>query len=559
VYEHVIGVDFGTDSVRAVVVDARTGEEAGQAVSSYARWAEGLYCDTRASMFRQHPLDHIEGLESSVRAALSECAPGTAAAVRGISVDTTGSTPGAVDRGGVPLALDPAFEDNPNAMFILWKDHTGVDEAEEINAAARTWGGQDYTMYSGGAYSAEWFFSKILHVSRVDDAVREAASSWVEHCDWVPALLTGSTDVKSMKRSRCAAGHKAMWNTAFGGLPSDDFLSGIDPVLAGLRDRLYSETVTADRPAGTISPEWAERLGLPADVVVGTGAIDAHFGAVGAGIEPGVLTKVMGTSTCDMLVAPLEALEGRLIKGICGQVDGSILPGMIGMEAGQSAFGDLFAWFRDLVAWPVEHVASLSPERAREVSDAILDALADEAGKRAPGPASASAIDWINGRRTPDADQMLRGAVAGLGLGSDAPDIFKALIDAAAFGARSIVERFTSEGLPIEEVLALGGIARKSPLVMQTLADVLDMTVRVSASEQTCALGAAMFAATVSGIYADVRQAQEAMGKGFDMEFRPAPERVALYSDRYEQYVRLGEFIEAWQKRPAGGWMDARD
>ena len=293
--------------------------------------------------------------------------------------------------------------------------------------------------------------------------------------------------------------------------------------------------------------------------MVGAGAIDAHFGAVGAGIKPGVLTKVMGTSTCDMLLAPAEVMQERLIKGICGQVDGYIVPGLIGMEAGQSALGDLFAWFRDLLAWPVEHASSIAPEQAAAVTDAILDALSEEAGRRQPGPAAASAIDWINGRRTPDADQMLRGAIAGLGLGSDAPDIFKALVDAAAFGARSIVERFSSEGLPIEEVIALGGIARRSPLVMQTLADVLDMTVRVSASEQTCALGAAMFAATVSGIYDDVTEAQQVMGKGFDMEYRPAPERVGLYSQRYDQYARLGEVIEAWQKRPAGGWTDARD
>jgi len=557
--DHVIGIDFGTDSVRAVVVNARTGEEVGHAVSRYRRWADGLYCDSRSSMFRQHPLDHIEGLETSVSSALSECPAGTAETVRGISVDTTGSTPGAVDRRGVPLAMNPSFESNPNAMFILWKDHTAIAEAEEINSDAVSWGGEDYTKYSGGCYSAEWFFSKILHVSRADDAVREAAFSWVEHCDWVPALLTGNTDPLKMKRSRCAAGHKAMWNASFSGLPSEEFLSGIDPVLTGLRGRLYSETVTADHPAGTISPEWAERLGLSRDVVVGTGAIDAHFGAVGAGIKPGVLTKVMGTSTCDMLLAPAEVMQERLIKGICGQVDGSIVPGLIGMEAGQSALGDLFAWFRDLLAWPVEHASSIAPEQAAAVTDAILDALSEEAGRRQPGPAAASAIDWINGRRTPDADQMLRGAIAGLGLGSDAPDIFKALVDAAAFGARSIVERFSSEGLPIEEVIALGGIARRSPLVMQTLADVLDMTVRVSASEQTCALGAAMFAATVSGIYDDVTEAQQVMGKGFDMEYRPAPERVGLYSQRYDQYARLGEVIEAWQKRPAGGWTDARD
>jgi L-ribulokinase len=553
VREHVIGIDFGTDSARSVVVDARTGEVVGQGVSAYRRWSEGLFCDARSSTYRQHPLDHVESLEASVRAALAECPAGTSESVRGIALDATGSTPGAVDRAGKPLALLPGFEENPNAMFMMWKDHTAVGEADEINAAAGSWGGEDYTRYSGGSYSAEWFFSKILHVMREDGEVRGAAFSWVEHCDWLPALLTGKTDPLTLKRSRCAAGHKAMWNESFGGLPSERFLERVDPLLAGVRGRLYSETVTADNPAGALSTEWAGRLGLPGGVVVGTGAIDAHFGAVGAGIRPRVLTKVMGTSTCDMLVVPAEEAGGRLIRGICGQVDGSIVPGMTGMEAGQSAFGDLFAWFRDLLAWPAARLLpGPEPERAGlegRVTDDILDALSAEAEVRFRGPAEVSAIDWVQGRRTPDADLTLRGVIAGIGLGSDAVDLFKALVDAAAFGARSIVERFATEGLAIDEVIALGGIARRAPLVMQTLADVLDMPVKVSASEQTCALGAAMFAATACGIYGDISEAQEAMGCGFDKVYRPAPDRVERYAAKYREYLRLGDLAEKWHRQ----------
>ena len=534
VEEHVIGVDFGTDSVRAAVVGARSGEAVAHAVAGYRRWGEGLYCDPRANRFRQHPLDHIEGLEAAVNEALAACPRGTAQSVRGISVDTTGSTPGPVDREGVPLAMRPEFADDPDAMFILWKDHTAVGEAGEITRAAREWGGTDYTMYEGGFYSAEWFFSKMLHVLRTNEQVRGAAFSWVEHCDWLPALLTRNADALAIKRSRCAAGHKAMWHKAFGGLPSEEFLAGIDPVLAGVRERLYAQTVTADQPAGTLSREWASRLGLDRHVVVGTGAIDAHMGAVGAGIEPYVLTKVIGTSTSDMLVAPTEDLEGKLIKGICGQVDGSIIPGMLGMEAGQSAFGDVFAWFRDLLGWGSDGAADAD----------LMQRLMDAASGLENGPASAVSLDWINGRRTPDADQTLKGAITGISLGTDAPEIFKSLIDATAFGARSIVERFAAEGVPIKEVIALGGIPRKAPLVMQTLADVLGLAVRVSASEQACALGAAMFAAIACGIHRNVTEAQDAMSCGFDAVYQPRREIAARYEAKYEEYRRLGEAVE---------------
>ncbi len=346
----VIGLDFGTDSVRTVIVDAATGEEVATAVRTFTRWKDGRYCDAAGNRFRQHPLDHLEGLEATVREALSLAPPGTAESIVGITADTTGSTPGPVDRAGTPLALLPEFADEPDAMFVLWKDHTSVAEAEEINETARTWGGEDVTKYVGGVYSSEWFWAKMLHVLRANPRVRDAAYSWVEHCDWVTAVLTGTTDPLTMKRSRCAAGHKAMWHASFDGLPPADFLTRVDPLLAGMRERLYTDTWTCDVPAGRLTPEWAKRLGLSEDVVVGVGAFDAHLGAIGGQIEPYVLCKVMGTSTCDMLVAPMEEMGDKLVRGICGQVDGSILPGMLGMEAGQSAFGDVYAWFRDLLA-----------------------------------------------------------------------------------------------------------------------------------------------------------------------------------------------------------------
>jgi L-ribulokinase len=312
----VIGVDYGTDSVRSVVVDALNGKEMASAVHFYSRWKSGQFCDPGRNQFRQHPLDYVEGLEKTVKHALSRLPKKAAALVKGISVDTTGSTPCAVDEKGIPLALTKGFERNPNAMFVLWKDHTAVGEAEEINAAARAWK-VDYTQYVGGVYSSEWFWSKILHVLRADPAVRNKAFSWVEHCDWIPALLTGSINPLTLKRSRCAAGHKAMWHEAYGGLPEEAFLAAIDPILQGIRSRLFRNTETSDRAVGTLTPEWAKRLGLPPGTMVGVGAFDAHMGAVGAEIEPYVLSKVMGTSTCDMLVAPTGEIGGKLIRGIC--------------------------------------------------------------------------------------------------------------------------------------------------------------------------------------------------------------------------------------------------
>ena len=541
----VIGLDFGTDSVRTVIVDAENGEEVASSVNNYTRWKEGKYCDPAKNRFRQHPLDQIEGMEATIRESLKKAPAGTAEKIKGISIDTTGSTPGPVDKSGTPLGLLPEFEDNPNAHFVLWKDHTAVAEAAEINHVAKTWGGIDFTMYVGGVYSSEWFWAKILHVLREDKKVLEAAFSWVEHCDWLTALLTGNTDPLTIKRSRCAAGHKAMWHKSFDGLPSEDFLVKIDPLLGGLRDRLYTETYTSDIKAGELSPEWAEKLGLPEGIAVGVGAYDAHMGAVGGGIKSYFLSKVIGTSTCDMLVAPMEEMGDKLIRGICGQVDGSIIPGMLGMEAGQSAYGDIYAWFRDVLMWPSRNViGGLSDSSLEELSENIIPELSGEAEKLPVDESGIIALDWMNGRRTPDANQNLKGAITGLNLGSSAPAIFKALVESTAFGSRKIVDRFESEGVPIKGVIALGGVAKKSPYAMQVLADVLNRNIEVARSEQACALGAAMFAATAAGIYDTVEQALEKMGSGFEKEYRPDPVKAQRYTALYEKYSRLGTFIE---------------
>jgi L-ribulokinase len=545
-------VDFGTDSVRSVIIDAADGSEVSSAVAPYPRWSRGLFCDASLNQFRQHPLDYIEAFEASMRDAIARAPGGTASDIRAISVDTTGSTPVAVNRAGTPLALLAGFTTNPNAMFILWKDHTAVREAGEINRIARTWGGTDFTKYEGGVYSSEWFWAKILHVLRADEAVRPEAFSWVEHCDWFTACLTGVTDASLIRRSRCAAGHKAMWHESFGGLPSEEFLVRLDPLLAGLRSRLYTETETSDRPAGVLSPEWSARLGLRATVLVGIGAFDAHMGAVGGGITPYTMTKIMGTSTCDVIIAPMDEMGEKLVGGICGQVDGSVIPGMLGMEAGQSAFGDIYAWFKSVLMWPVENItgkSTLVDESARtllveEVSDRLIEELSRQAEKLPVEETGVLAIDWMNGRRTPDANQLLKGAVSGLSLGTGAPRIFRALVEATAFGAKAIADRFRREGVPINGVIALGGVAKKSPFIMQIVADVMNVPIRVPRSEQTCALGAAMFAAVVAGLYPTLADSMKAMESGWEREYTPRAEHARMYAGLYERYSSLARFVE---------------
>jgi len=549
--KYVIGLDYGSDSARAVVVDATTGVTLATSVKYYPRWMEGKYCDPSINQYRQHPLDYVEVLEASVKEALAQCPAEVAAKVVGIAFDTTGSTPVFTDKQGTPLALLPEFAENPNAMFVLWKDHTATKEAAEINKLCKEWE-IDYSAYEGGIYSSEWFWAKALHLLRADKSVREKAYSIVEHCEWMPALLTGVNDSSKVVRSRCACGHKTMWHEKWNGLPSEAFLTKLDPLLKGFRARLFDKTETADKPVGHLTEEWAKRLGLTTNVVVAGGAFDCHMGAVGAGVKEHTFVRVIGTSTCDVMVADYKEIGDKLIHGICGQVDGSVIPGMIGLEAGQSGFGDIYAWFKRLMEFPLKHIladSKLIDEATKqklieETSKKILPVLEKEAGKVPVEQSTIIATDWMNGRRTPDANQLLKGTITGLTLASSAPLVYRALVEATAFGSKAIVDRFRSEGVRIDTVIGIGGIALKSPFVMQILSDVLDMPIKVCKTDQACALGASMFAATAAGIYGKVEDAQKAMTSGFAFEYEPNHKNAEAYQKLYAQYVKVGSFTE---------------
>ena len=549
--KYVMGLDYGTDSCRAVIADAETGTEIASSVKYYKRWKTGKYCDPLKNQYRQHPLDYIEALEESVRDALSKSPKGTAERIAGISFDTTGCTPVLINANGLPLALMPEHAENPNAMFVLWKDHTAVEEAAKINELAKS-GDTDYTAYEGGVYSSEWVWAKMAHVLNRDESIRGDAYSWVEHCDWMPAMLTGITRPEAIVRSRCAAGHKAMWHEKWGGLPPEEFLTSVSPLLKGFRAHLFENTCTADVRVGQLTPEWAERLGLSTEVAVGVGVFDCHAGAVGAEIKPKTFVRVIGTSTCDVMVVGYEEMRDKLIPGICGQVDGSVIPGMIGLEAGQSGFGDIYAWFKSVLAWTFENIVGKSrliddetkEKLIAEAAEEIIPELSEEAAKLPVSNESVLAVDWMNGRRTPDANQLVKGTITGLNLASSAPLVFKALVEATAFGSKAIVDRFLENGIEIESVIGIGGISRKSPFVMQTLADVLGMPIKVAKTEQACAFGAAMFAAVVAGIYPDVQSAQKAMGQGFVSEYLPDETNHRIHLETYKKYVALGKFTE---------------
>ena len=445
----VIGLDFGSDSVRGVLVDAR-GTLIATESRPYPRWNDGLWRDDARAMYRQHPLDYFEAMTGVVRF-LAEA--DDARRIAAISLDTTGSTPAAIGADGRALALDPRFAEDPDAMFVLWKDHTAIPEAELINRVARGSAAQ-YLDCCGGTYSEEWFISKVLRIIRQAPQVAAAAATYAECGDYLVAELTGNRDPAAMLRNRCAASHKALWNAKWHGLPAREFLAELDPRLGEVRNRLYTDTAYAGTPAAALSPEWAERFALDTRVVVGVGAMDGHAGAVGAGIRPGILLKSVGTSGNDFLVA--EKYD-RVVTGICGQAEGTILPGAIAFEAGQAAVGDVFAWFRRLLEY-----AGAKVDLRRLESDAVN--LRDTAEQVA-------AIDFFAGRRTPFCDPRMAGALTGLTLGTTAPEVYLALQRAVAFGTRSIFDNYRANGLEINEVRVIGGVAVKSRLLRELLAD----------------------------------------------------------------------------------------
>ncbi|WP_277206457.1 ribulokinase [Vibrio misgurnus] len=544
---HVIGLDFGSDSVRALIVNAQTGGEVSAAVVYYPRWMQGLYCQPAQSQFRHHPLDYLEAMTSAMQQVLATVPATIRAAIVGIGVDTTGSTPAPIDENGTILALRPEFADNPNAMFVLWKDHTSVAKAERINQLAHSGQFTDYTRYIGGVYSSEWLWAKAAWVSEQDPLVAQHAYSWVELCDWIPAILSATEHPHTLRRGICAAGHKAMWHQSWGGLPDQAFLSAISPTLDGIRERMFSEVFTADQAAGYLSQSWAEQLGLTVGITIAIGEFDCHMGAVGAGAGAHDLVKVIGTSTCDILMVEAEQVGDRTIHGICGQVQGSAMPDLLALEAGQSAFGDLYAWFKNLLMWPLHAYAEQHPDfapTAKQISAQLIPLLTEAAQQQAIDHNTPAAIDWLNGRRTPHANQRLKGALCDLNLGSTAPALFAALVEATAHGAKAIVDGFIEQEVNVERVIAIGGIAQKSPYVMQMCADVIGREIIVVESDQCCALGAAIFAAVAAGVYPTTTAAQQVMASPIRHSYLPQPDQQTLRADRYATYRQFGQHIE---------------
>jgi L-ribulokinase len=545
---YALGLDFGTNSVRALLADVADGREAATCVWNYRHGARGVILTADPHLARQHPEDYLRGAAATIRGVLAQARRADRAfrpaQVVGIGVDTTGSTPLPVDRDGCPLAFRPGFADDPAALAWLWKDHTAVAEAEEITALARRRRPR-YLAACGGVYSSEWFFSKILRAMRASPRVARAAWTWVEIADWIPAALAGRSRPESMRVGVCAAGHKAMYAEEWGGYPDAAFLRRLDPRLGELRARLASRAHAADEPAGSLSAAWARRTGLPEGLPVAVGAFDAHLGAVGAGIRAGRMVQIIGTSACDMMVAPGRRPRPE-IPGLCGVVRGSILPGAYGLEAGQSAVGDLYNWFVDV----------LRPGGARAGSH---EALTAAASRLAPGASGLLALDWNNGNRTVLVDQRLTGLLVGQTLRTTPPEIYRALIEATAFGLATIIGRFEDYGLSVREVVNCGGIAEKNPLVMQIYADVTGRAMRVSRSGQTCALGAAMAGAVVAGRrrggHADFAAAQRAMCGMKKKEYRPDRAAHATYRALQALYRRLHDAFGPPDAAPLGRLM----
>lgn len=536
------GVDFGSDSVRVSVVDSNTGESLGSASAGYSSWAEGKYCDPQRRQFRQHPLDYLRALDQCFSRL---CEQVDLRLVSGIGIDTTGSTPAPVNREGLPLALLPEFSEDPDCMFWLWKDQTATAEAVQIS---RTLSQQipDHTSLQG-EYSPEWWWAKILHGHQISPAIKKHALSWIEHSDWLANYLVGHSDPSSIARNRCAAGHKA----TLGGDVPEEQLRQIHPYLASVRRTLSRKVAAAGTPIGTISPQWAARLGLDRNTIVSVGSLDAHSGGVGVGIGPGTLVKIIGTSTVDLFIAHENEMTGIDLGEVGGLAHDSIIPGFIGGESGQAAFGDLFAWFADIVTWGHDGITSglsvdsgdLTTRQAALTHGRVLQELDRRAAEREPS--EILALDWLNGRRYPNPDPYANAALTNLRIGSDAVDLYKALVESVAMGSKAIFQGLREAGLSFERVILGGGIARKSPYVCQTISDALKVEVMVSQEEEACALGAAMYASVAAGHHKSLADAQSAMSAPFKVDYRPRTAESARLDQLLENYKKTGTALQS--------------
>jgi len=537
--QYTIGLDYGTNSVRALIVNVANGAEIASAVWNYAHGTVGVILSRDPNLARQHPADYVKGAEITIKAALASAKKNvkgfSANQIVGIGVDTTGSTPLPVDANGQPLAFQKKFTNNPAAMAWLWKDHTGVNEAAKITALAAKMRPQ-FLAKCGGVYSSEWFWSKILKCLRVAPEVFNAAHSWVELADYVPAALTGTEAPDKFIAGVCAAGHKAMWNAKWGGYPDTEFLSQLNPKLGELRARLTPRVYSIDKSVGGLTESWAKKTGLTAGIPVAVGAFDAHLGAVGSGVAPGTLVKIIGTSTCDIAISP-NTQKLADVPGLCGIVDGSVLPGFFGLEAGQSAVGDLFNWLVDYIrpAFAKDATARRALS-AKVLSHRDLD---EAALKLKPGESGLLALDWNNGNRTILVDQKLTGLLIGQTLYTTPAEIYRALIEATAFGALTIINRFEEFGVKINQVVNCGGIAEKSPLTLQIYADITGRPMKVSRSAQTCALGSAVAAAAVAGAHKNFAEAQKKMTGLKPKIYKPDAKAHAVYRELYAIYKKL--------------------
>ncbi len=521
-----LGIDFGTDSARAVLIGTRSGKAVYCCHRAYPRWAEGKYCRPEKAEFHQHPLDYIETLEFLLGEVASHCPD--LQAVKSIAVDSTCSTPCLVDESCTPLALRAEFSDNPGAMFVLWKDKSGVAEAAELKALLAA-AGVPYMRHCGNTYSAEYTWSKILYQLRTHPELRSCAYGYIEEVDFLTSLLIGSADFR-MRACNAPATIKGLWSKEWGGFPAEEFRK-IDPDLAAVAENTTYDYRSPGTKAGLIAEKYATRFGFSPNVVIAVGAVDAHSGVIGSGSGENTLAMSIGTSSCYWV--NYKKTVGISPDGLVGDADSIMVEGLQSTGVGLSAFGDIFAWFKNILSWG----------RSDDTSG-LIEALSNAAAELPLKADAVLATDHFNGRRSPFANDVIRAGMNGLSLSTSAPEIFRALVEAAAFATKAAVDQLRVNGIRIESYRAVGGVSSKSPYVMQILSNVLGAPVSICSDADIAARGAAVYGAVAAGIYNSIPEAQAAMTDAGKDAYSPKEDTKDYYNKRYEKYLALARFNE---------------